>query len=145
VGTRKALTLARAGANVTVVAPKITDELAREVEAGLVAWRKEHFKAEHLTGACLVVMATDDEVMNAAGTLLAGQERSLACDASSASHSQVIFGALLEREGVTIATFTDGQDPARAREMRDRLARLLAADEAAPGTGPATGSGSPSG
>ncbi|NIU78087.1 MAG: hypothetical protein GWN71_32400, partial [Gammaproteobacteria bacterium] len=52
------------------------------------------------------------------------------CDASSARHSQVIFGALLESAGVTIATFTDGRSPTRARETRDRIARLLEDDEA---------------
>lgn len=134
VGTRKAFTLLRYGAHVTVVSPAVTAELRREIEAGRIRWVQERFRADQLGGACLVVMATDDPVLNAAGTRLAEQQCVLACDASSARHSQLIFGALLEQDGVTVATFTDGQDPGRARQTRDRIARLLheqrAADEA---------------
>jgi siroheme synthase-like protein len=127
VGARKALKLARAGAEVTVVSPRVGEGLLRAIEDGRVRWVKERFSADHLAGAYLVVMATDDPVLNAAGALLAAQERALACDASSARHSQVIFGALLESDGVTIATFTDGRDPALARQVRDEIAGLLAA------------------
>ncbi|MGD8322699.1 MAG: bifunctional precorrin-2 dehydrogenase/sirohydrochlorin ferrochelatase [Gemmatimonadota bacterium] len=126
VGTRKARTLVRAGAHVTVVSPEVTDELAKEIEAGRVTWLQECFRAEHVCNACcLVVMATDNHVLNAAGALLATQERALACDASSVDNSQFIFGALLESDGVTVATFTDGRDPARARRVRDHVAHAL--------------------
>jgi siroheme synthase (precorrin-2 oxidase/ferrochelatase) len=50
----------------------------------------------------------------------------LACDASSAERSQVIFGALLQRDELTVAVFTDGNDPAHARQTRDQIADLLA-------------------
>ena len=53
------------------------------------------------------------------------QSNALVCDASSAERSQVIFGALLEGADVTIAVFTGGRDPARAKRTRDRIAGLL--------------------
>jgi siroheme synthase (precorrin-2 oxidase/ferrochelatase) len=37
----------------------------------------------------------------------------------------VIFGALLDVEDATVAVFTDGHDPARARRMRDRIGNAL--------------------
>jgi siroheme synthase-like protein len=141
VGCRKALKLAEAGAEVTVVSPKLGEGLLRAVEDGRVRWIKERFRSDHLVGAYVVVMATDDPVLNAAGALLAAQERALACDASSASHSQFIFGALLEDAGVTVATFTDGRDPALARRVRDEIAGLLAARKTT-GTQP-SGAGGP--
>lgn len=134
VGTRKAKTLARAGAHVTVVSPEVTAELAHEIEAGHITWLQESFRAEHVCNACcLVVMSTGNHVLNAAGALLATQEHALACDASSAENSQVIFGAMLEEDGVTVATFTDGRDPKRARQVRDRIARALAELETSSG------------
>jgi siroheme synthase (precorrin-2 oxidase/ferrochelatase) len=48
----------------------------------------------------------------------------LVCDASSASRSEVIFGALHHGAGVTLAVFTDGRDPSLARNTRDRIATL---------------------
>lgn len=125
VGTRKALTLARAGALVTVVAPEVTPELAGAIGAGRIRWVQERFRPEHLSDAFLAVMATDDPDLNAAGIQLAAQRGVLACDASSARHSRVIFGALLENDDVTIATFTDGRHPERARDARDEIAKLL--------------------
>jgi len=56
---------------------------------------------------------------------IAAEARALACDASSARRSTVVFGALLEDQGVTIATFTDGKSPAQAKQKRDEIARLL--------------------
>lgn len=132
VGGRKAATLARAGADVTVVAPEITQELARRVGTGEVRWVEGPFAPEHVAGAFLVVMATGDEEVNAAGARLAAGEGALVCDASSARRSSAIFGALLEDEGVTVATFSDGRSPVHTKRKRDEIAALLAAKGKAP-------------
>jgi siroheme synthase-like protein len=126
IGTRKALTLARAGAIVTVVSPTVTAELAAPIEAGRVRWVAEPFREAHLGEDFLVVAATDDEALNAAVCRAAAERGALVCDASSAERSQVIFGALLECDEATVAVFTDGRDPARARRTRDRIEKLLA-------------------
>ena len=126
VGTRKALTLARTRAIVTVISPTVTAELAHEIETGRIRWVKDSFRNEHLSGAFLVVVATDDDSQNAAIVKSAAQCGALVCDASSAERSQVIFGALLEADDVTVAVFTGGRDPARARRTRDQIANLVA-------------------
>ena len=126
VGTRKVLTLIRAGAVVTVISPTLTDELTEQVAAGRVRWVMDTFQQEHLGGELLVVAATDDQTLNATVARHAVQCGSLVCDASSAERSQVIFGALLPRDDVTVAVFTDGRDPAKARQTRDRIADLIA-------------------
>jgi len=126
VGTRKALTLIRAGAAVTVISPAVTGELARQIEAGRLRWINDSFREDHLQGAFLVIAATDDEAINAAVARLAARRGTLLCDASSAERSEVIFGALLEHDEVTIAVFTGGRDPAGARRTRDEIKDLLA-------------------
>ena len=128
VGTRKALTLCRAGAVVTVVSPTVTEALAEQIAAGRVRWGKASFREEHLTDAFLVVAATDDEALNASIVRVAVQCRILVCDASSAERSEVIFGALYQGKNVTIAVFTDGHDPAQARRTRDQIANLVSGD-----------------
>lgn len=126
VGTRKAVTLAQAGGTVTVVAPAVTEELTARAAAGDVRWIPAAFTDAHLAGAFLVVAATDDPALNAGIAEAAERAGALACDASSARSSQVIFGALLHHEGATVAVFTDGRDPAQARDTRDRIAAHLA-------------------
>jgi precorrin-2 dehydrogenase/sirohydrochlorin ferrochelatase len=126
VGTRKALTLVGAGAAVTVVSPAVTDDLLQLVEDGRVQWLEDSCLEQHLDSAFLVVAATDDEGLNARVVREAGRRGALACDASSAERSQVIFGALLEMQGLTMAVFTDGQDPGAARRTRDEVQDLIA-------------------
>jgi len=125
VGTRKVLTLMRAGAVVTVVSPTVTEELTEQIETAHVRWVKDSFREEHLDGAFLAVAATDDEAFNATIAHLANRRGVLVCNASSAERSQVIFGALYEADEVTVAVFTGGRDPSRARRTRDRIAALL--------------------
>ncbi len=127
VGTRKVRTLARVGARVTVVAPALTDELAGEARAGRIRWLREPFRPEHLEGARLAVLATDDPAVNASAAREASARGILTCDASSAESSDLIFGALLEHDGVTMGAFTDGRDPARAKQVRDEVALWLGA------------------
>ncbi|NIN73207.1 MAG: siroheme synthase [Gemmatimonadetes bacterium] len=128
VGTRKAITLTHAGAVVTVVSPAVTDELAELISAGRVRWVQDSFREEHVGGSFLAVAATNDDESNASVVLAAVRNGALACDASSAERSQVIFGALLEGEDVTIAVFTGGRDPGLARRTRDQISDLIGRD-----------------
>jgi len=125
VGTRKVQTLCRAGAAVTVVSPDVTLPLRQQIDAGRVQWVAERFRDEHLGDPLLVVAATDDQALNGAVITLASSAGALVCDASKADRSDVIFGALLQRDDVTVAVFTDGRDPAQSRRTRDRIAGLL--------------------
>lgn len=128
VGTRKAVTLAQAGAAVTVVSPVVTAELAEQIRAGRISWVEGQFRDGHVHGVFLAVAATDDDALNAIVVRVAGERGVLVCDASSAERSQVIFGAVLESEEATIAVFTDGRNPAKARRTRDQIAGFIAAE-----------------
>ncbi len=121
VGTRKVRNLLRAGARVTLVSPLATEELAARATGGEIRWLEEPYREDHLHGAFLAVAATPDQALNASLADAARRLGALVCDASSAERSQVIFGALHEGEGVTVAVFTDGRDPSLARETRDRI------------------------
>lgn len=109
----------------TLVSPVVAEELAALASSGGIRWVPHEFAMEHLSGAFLVVAATNDDQLNASIVEEATRRGSLACDASSAERSQVIFGALLDAEGATLAVFTDGHDPARARDIRDRIGNAL--------------------
>jgi siroheme synthase-like protein len=125
VATRKVLTLIRAGATVTVVSPTLSAELTDFARSGRLRWLEQRFQSTHLAGAFLVVAATNDEALNATIARQASEAGSLACDASSAERSQVIFGALLDVDEATVAVFTDGRDPAHARDLRDRIGNAV--------------------
>jgi len=108
------------------VSPEVTADLAVHIETGRIHWVTDLFRAEHLDGAFLVVAATDDEFTNASVVASADKRGILVCDASSSDRSQIIFGAVHKgADGVTIAVFTDGRDPAAARRTRDLISRFL--------------------
>ena len=141
VGTRKAGSLAEAGALVTVVSPQVTDVLARETDAGRIRWLSESFREEHLRDAFLVVTATDDDAVNEQVAEASSRRGVLLCDATSSRRTRVIFGATLPVGDATVAVFTDGRDPGLARRTRDRIARLLRMQESDSGARPAVGAG----
>lgn len=126
VGARKITTLLRARATILLVAPEALEELRALAAQGRISWAREAFQAEHLAGAFLAVAATDDPEVNQAVVREAESLRILACDASAGERSDVIFGALHQEEDFLLAVFTDGRDPARAREARDKMAAILA-------------------
>jgi siroheme synthase-like protein len=126
IGARKVQTLLRAGARVTLVSPEAIEEMVELATSGEITWTQETFENSHLGGAFLAVVATDDETLNALMVDEARRLGILVCDASSADRSQVIFGALHEDEGVTVAVFTDGRDPSQARKTRDEIGAFLA-------------------
>lgn len=124
VGARKARRLAEAGAVVRVVAPEGITEIQDMADCGEVRWDRRPFVPVDLEGAFLVVAATDDPAVNDGIVADARRLGALFCDASSAHRTQVIFGALHQGVGATVAVFTDGEDPSRARRTRNRIAEL---------------------
>lgn len=125
IGTRKVENLLRAGAAVVLVAPEASKRAVQLAEAGQITWIREPVEAGHLDGALLAVAATDDAGSNAR-LVEASRELGIPiCDASSAERSGFIFGAIHLAEGLTIAVFTDGADPSRARTTRDGIAAFV--------------------
>ena len=125
VGTRKVENLLRAGAAVHLVAPEASERARELAETGRITWIRGPAEPRHLDGALLAVAATDDDEENARLAKAAKRLGVLICDASSAERSEIIFGALHVAEGLTIAVFTDGEDPTRARATRDGIAAFV--------------------
>lgn len=129
VGTRKVRKLLEVGARVTVISPAVSAEIRAEVDADRVRWIEGPFEPEHLNSACLVIVATDAPGVNERLAAVARDCSTLLCDATSGERSDVIFGAVHEEDGLTVATFTDGVDPARSKDARDRIAAWLGATD----------------
>ncbi|MFO7895124.1 MAG: NAD(P)-dependent oxidoreductase [Longimicrobiales bacterium] len=129
VGTRKVRKLLEVGARVTVISPAVTAEIQAEVDAGRLRWIEGPFEPEHLNSACLVIVATDAPGVNERLAAVARDCSTLLCDATSGERSDVIFGAVHEEDGLTVATFSDGRDPARSKDARDRIAAWLEATD----------------
>ena len=124
VGLSKALTLAKAGAVVDLVAPRIAlgglDEIA---EYPNIRFHQQRLADHHLEGssATLVIAATANAALNRDIVSRAKQHRALANAVDDRECSDFIMPAIIDRSPVIIAVSTGGASPLLARFMRSRL------------------------
>ncbi len=115
-----------AGARVTVVAPKVTPEIAGR---GVTVWCRP-FEASDLDDAWLVVAAAPPEVNRQVAA--AAEARRLFVNAvDDPPNASIYLGSVVRRGGVTVAISTDGRAPALAGLIRQALEALLPEDEVA--------------
>jgi precorrin-2 dehydrogenase/sirohydrochlorin ferrochelatase len=121
VGFRKVKTLLSCGALVTVVSPEITLQLKELVESGDVTWHERGYKDSDLTGAFLVIGATNDDRLNEQVSKDAGRFNLLCNIADRPAACNFILPAIIERGDLVIAISTSGRSPAFAKQLRKEL------------------------
>lgn len=125
IGGRKALTLAEAGAGVTVLSPEICPRLQEAVQRKKLLWIAEGYSKEQIDGRFLVVAATDDPGLNLTIGGDCEARGILCCVVSPGRSSRVIFPAVYRNERLTVAVHSDGRDCAASRDIRDMIADSL--------------------
>lgn len=122
VASRKIRALRRAGACLTVIAPKATPAIRR---MNGLRWLRRRYRRGDLRGARLVVAATDDFEVNRRVCAEAKQRRVWVNCAAPPESGNFIVPSTLRRRGFCIAISTSGKDPARAKALRLQLERVL--------------------
>jgi siroheme synthase-like protein len=131
IGLQKVRSLVECGANVTVVAPDVRDEIRELEEQRKIVWHRRLYVVGDISGKQLVIAATSDPEVNhavysdavAAGVLANAVDDPPFCD--------FYFGSVVRRGPLQIGISTAGESPALAQRLRQKLEALL--DE---GTGP---------
>ncbi len=121
VGTRKALSLADAGAQVLVVAPEISSELEEAARAHRVTIVRGKYTADQVERAMLVVAATDSREVNAQIALDANSRGKLVNITDFPDEGNFHTMALHRSGDVTIAVSAGGV-PGAASRIRDAIA-----------------------
>ena len=122
VAASKLRPLVDAGARVTVVAPRVVDEIA--AMASRIEIVRRPFEAGDVDGVWYVVAAAPPEVNRAVAQ--AAESRCLFVNAVDDLESASAYaGAVVQKAGVTIALSTDGEAPALAGLVREALETLL--------------------
>ncbi|MGZ4650891.1 MAG: uroporphyrinogen-III C-methyltransferase [Kineosporiaceae bacterium] len=123
VATRRAGALVEAGADVHVVAPRISAELARRAGTGDVALHARPYAPGDLAGAWLVHAATDDAGVNARVAADAEELRVWCVRADDAEGATARTPAVARAGAVTVAVTTG--DPDRSRTLARAVALAL--------------------
>jgi uroporphyrin-III C-methyltransferase/precorrin-2 dehydrogenase/sirohydrochlorin ferrochelatase len=120
VAARRVESLSAAGAAVRVVAPRIDPAVrGAGVDAAL-----RRFDPADVDGAWLVVACTSDPEVNAAVAEAAEQRRIFCVRADKATGGTARTSAVVRRDSITVAV-NGGDDPRRARGLRDAIALAL--------------------
>jgi uroporphyrin-III C-methyltransferase/precorrin-2 dehydrogenase/sirohydrochlorin ferrochelatase len=127
VAARKADLLLRAGARLTVVAPRLIEDLHDRATAGELTHLAESFVPAHLDVAALAIAATGLRDVNIAVSE-AARARSIPVNVvDDASLSTFIFPAIIDRSPIVVAVGSAGHAPVLARWVREQIEALLPA------------------
>jgi len=121
VGTRKALALLKAGAQVTVIAPQISDELQEAQRLHRVTIVREEYDRDRIKGMNLVIAATDSRDINAQIALDAQHNGQLVNITDYPDEGNFHTMAVHRSGDITIAVSSGGV-PGAASRIRDAIA-----------------------
>ncbi len=127
VALRKADLLLKAGARITVIAPKLHADLRVLAERGQLDYLALEFQPHHLDGTSLVIAATDSRDVNAAVSSAAKARRLPINVVDDPELSTFIFPAIIDRSPVVVAVGSSGHSPVLARRVRQQIEALLPA------------------
>jgi uroporphyrin-III C-methyltransferase/precorrin-2 dehydrogenase/sirohydrochlorin ferrochelatase len=124
---RKIELLMSAGAQVTLIAETVVGEIAQLIDEARISWAGRAFYDEDLAGVTLVIVASDDEALQARVSH-AAQQRCVPVNVVDRPRlSSFIMPAIVDRAPITIAISTGGAAPALARRLRAEIERTLPA------------------
>lgn len=132
VGTRKALLLLAAKADVRVVAPAVSEELAELAAAGSIQWEQRGFCDADVVGMAVVFAATDDEALNRHIVGLCRSTHTLTCAVDRHwSEGDFVTPATIREGGMCVSITSGGKSCRRSRLLKETLGRHLALVEQA--------------
>ena len=121
VAERKIAALLETGAEVTVLAPDVTDVVAGLSKQNAIRFTARCYEDGDLDGFELAFVATDDPQVNAA-VYREGRSRGVWVNsADDPARCDFILPSVLRRGDLTVAVSTGGTSPALARTVREEL------------------------
>lgn len=125
IALRKIQTLLKAGANVTIVALKVSPSLRSVIEEHQLQVSLKSFEPNDLVDKSLVIAATNDRKLNELVSVSAGKLRVLVNVVDNPHLSSVIFPSIIDRDPLIIAVSTAGNAPVLARLVRSKIEAMI--------------------
>jgi uroporphyrin-III C-methyltransferase / precorrin-2 dehydrogenase / sirohydrochlorin ferrochelatase len=127
IAARKADLLLRAGVRLTVVAPRLHEDLHNRAAAGELTHLAESFIPTHLDGVALAIAATGLREVNIAVSEAARARNVPVNVVDDAALSTFIFPAIIDRSPIVVAVGSAGHAPVLARWVREQIEAVLPA------------------
>jgi uroporphyrin-III C-methyltransferase/precorrin-2 dehydrogenase/sirohydrochlorin ferrochelatase len=127
VAGRKLELLLAAGADVELVAPRLSEHTRTLSERANIAVHAREFEPGDVAGRFLVIAATDDPAVNRRVFELGTAASTFVNSVDQAALSSAIFPAIVDRSPIIVAVSTGGASPTLARTVRGWLEARLPA------------------
>lgn len=128
VAARKIDLLNQAGAQITVVAKRISSTVYEMAQSSnSIQLIEDAYSKQYLSKKWLVISATDDQALNQQISQQAEHQQIFSNVVDNSSLCSFITPAIIDRSPVTIAISTGGKAPVLARLLRGRLESLIPA------------------
>ncbi|WP_087066077.1 precorrin-6A reductase [Intestinibacillus massiliensis] len=121
IAARRILVLQRFGADITVVSP----ECAVEIDCGTIRYFGRSYEKSDLSGAFLVIAATNDRLVNARIAQDCREAGILCSVADSASESTFFFPAVCTAGKLTAGVVSDGSDHSATARAAAQIRAIL--------------------
>ena len=128
VALRKVRLLLSAGAEITVVAPALSDAFAASAERHRLVHERRRFVPDDVAGNWLVVCATGDADVNQAVFEAAAKAAVFCNTVDDTQRCSFITPAIVDRSPVMVAISSGGAAPVLARQLRARIEAMLPRD-----------------
>ena len=122
---RKAETMMKYGARVTIVSPEFTEEIEGWARDGALKIRRKTYEDADLEGANIVIASTDDQSVNERIAADCRRRRIPVNVVDVTPLCEFIVPAIIESGSIQIAVSTGGKSPALARTLKEDLQRLI--------------------
>jgi precorrin-2 dehydrogenase/sirohydrochlorin ferrochelatase len=122
---RKAETMMKYGARVTVVSPEFTDEIEQWAREGCLGLKRKMYDPGDVEGANIVIASTDDQGVNEQIAADCRARRIPVNVVDVTPLCEFIVPAIIEKGSIQIAVSTGGKSPAVARTLKEDLHRLI--------------------
>jgi len=122
---RKAETMMRYGARVTIVAPEVIDEISGWANDGRIKLTRKEYDEADLEGASIVIASTDDACIN--GRIARDcRRRKIPVNVVDVTHlCEFIVPAIVQQGSIQLAVSTGGKSPALARTLKENLQKFV--------------------
>jgi precorrin-2 dehydrogenase / sirohydrochlorin ferrochelatase len=120
VAERRVHTLLETGASLTVISPMIKKGIRSQWENGRLNWRQKTFELNDVEDAFLIIIATNDPVVNQS-VIEAAPTNSLINAASEAEKGNVEFPSFFRRGKLAISVSTSGASPQLSAKLKGEL------------------------
>lgn len=130
IAAQKVEGLLQAGADVTVISPKLSPELQQLVTGGLVTHVARAYEKGDLQGFALAFVATADRSVNAEVTAEAQERRVLVNAVDDPPNCDFIMPSIVRKGDIIVAISTSGGSPAMARKLREQMEEFFSEEDA---------------